>query len=115
MRQNVYFDYLWIEDFLRMLDIFIHSDLKYHSYNMCTGKPVDLITLTEIVKRVSGKDTGFFVCREGLANEYTASNERLLEVIGRDFAYTSHEEAVKKLYDWYRENEDMIDIYKLIY
>lgn len=115
IRQNVYFDYLWIDDFLRMLDVFLHRKLKYHSYNMCTGSPVDLVTLAHTVQEVSKKDTGLYVCREGLAKEYTADNSRLLSEIGSDFRYTPLKEAVKKLYDWYVENEDIIDIYKLIY
>ena len=114
IRQNVYFDYLWIEDFLRMVDAFLEADLKYHSYNMCTGEPIDLVSLAHIVQEVSGKDTGLYVCREGLAKEYTASNERLLEQLG-GFSYTPVKEAVGKLYDWYVQNEDIIDTYKLIY
>ena len=51
---------------------------------------------------------------EGLAKEYTASNERLLEQLG-GFSYTPVKEAVGKLYDWYVQNEDIIDTYKLIY
>ena len=115
IRQNVYFDYLWIEDFLKALDVFMHSELKYHSYNMCTGQPVDLVSLAGIVREVSGRNTGLYVCREGLAKEYTADNARFLEQLGSDFTYTPVREAVKKLYDWYVENEDIIDIYKLIY
>ena len=115
VRQNVFFDYLWIDDFLKMLDIFMHKELKYHSYNMCTGEPVDLVTLCNIVKEVSGKDYGTFVCKEGLAKEYTASNERLMKELGSDFRYTPVKQAVKELYDWYAAHEDMIDIYKLIY
>ena len=114
IRQNVYFDYLWIEDFLKMIDAFLEADLKYHSYNMCTGEPIDLVSLAHIVQEVSGKDTGLYVCREGLAKEYTASNERLLEQLG-GFSYTPVKEAVGKLYDWYAQHEDIIDTYKLIY
>ncbi len=115
VRQNVYFDYLWIDDFLKMLEIFINKKLEWHSYNMCTGEPVDLVTLCHIVQKVSGKDYGLFVCREGLAKEYTASNERLIKELGSDFAYTPVVQAVKELYDWYVQNEDLIDTYKLIY
>jgi len=115
IRQNVFFDYLWIDDFLRILDVFMEKELKYHSYNMCTGEPIDLISLAETVRQVSGRDTGLYVCRDGLAKEYTASNERLLEELGGSFDYTPVKDAVKKLYDWYVENEEIIDIYKLIY
>ena len=114
VRQNVFFDYLWIDDFLKMLDIFMHRELSFHSYNMCTGEMIDLVTLCNMVREISGKDNGIFVCKNGLAKEYTASNERLLNELG-GFSYTPVKQAVKELYGWYAAHEDMIDIYKLIY
>ena len=68
-----------------------------------------LFTMRALLGTYSKKDL------EGLAKEYTASNERLLTEIGEDFNYTSHEDAVRDLYDWYNKNAADIDIYKLIY
>lgn len=113
MRQNVYFDYLWVEDFCRIIEIFLQKELLYHTYNIVSGAKISLMEICEIVRRVSGKQLPVFVCGDGLGNEYTASNKRFLKEFP-EFRFTDMEEAVKSLYDWYRNNEN-INIYRLLY
>lgn len=115
IRKNVYFDYLYIDDFCRMTERFLKlEEPKYHSYNITSGRKIDLITLADTVKRVSGKDVPVIVCSEGLANEYTADNSRLLGEIGA-FEFTSYEDAVRELYGWYEAQEKQIDLLSLLY
>lgn len=113
VRQNVYFDYLWIDDFLKMLDKFIQiNEPKYHTYNMVSGERVDLLTICNIVRKISGKDLGIICCKDGLANEYTANNERILAELD-GVRITPIEASIELLYKWYMTQE--IDIYKLLY
>lgn len=114
IRQNVYFDYLWIEDFCRIVDWFIEHECRYHSYNVVSGSPVSLIELTDIVKDVSKKELPVYICKEGLAREYTASNQRLREEM-KEFRFTDIQESVGKLYHWYEERKEEITMYPLIY
>lgn len=114
IRQNVYFDYIWIEDFLDILKMLMDNTPKEHVYNVTTGKRIDLHTLAEIVLKVSGKDLPIYVCREGLGKEYTSDNSKLMKELG-GYRFTEVETAVAKLYRWYQENESMIDISKLLY
>ena len=114
MRQNVYFDYLWVDDFCRMVAYFLHHDPEFHTYNMVSGRRVSLMEICETVLRISGRKLPVYVCREGLANEYTASNERLLKEYA-DCAITPLEQAVGELYQWYAQREEKIDLYKLLY
>jgi len=114
IRQNVYFDYLYISDFCRLVEILIEKDLRFHEYQVVSGKRTDLLTLARLVCRASGKELPVYLCREGLANEYSASNGRLLKEIG-NFSYTPVEAAVQELYGWYQEREEMIDLYSLLY
>ena len=114
VRQNVYFDYLWIEDFCRMADWCMNNELKYRTYNMVSGARVSLVELCGYVKKICQKELDVFVCREGLGREYTASNRRFLEECP-GFAYTPVQKAVEKLYVWYRERAKEIDVYKLLY
>lgn len=114
--KNVYFDYLWIEDFCEMLYQFIKIDSpQYHSYNAVNGKKVDLLSICKMLNMISGKEMPIYVCNDGLANEYTASNKRILSELSEDYRYTDMKEAIRKLYDWYCKNEEMIDVSKLIY
>lgn len=114
IRQNLYFDYLWVEDFCRMLEFFLSHEPKYHSYNMVAGDKISLREICDMVNQISLGKAPVYICRDGLGREYTASNERFLEE-WPDFSYTPKETAVRELYEWYQEREDMIDIYQLLY
>ena len=115
IRQNVFFDYLYIDDFCKMIDKFIQIEKpRYHTYNITSGRRVSLIELANIVNKVSDRNVPVIVCTEGLANEYTASNNRLLELIG-EFKFISYEDAIKDLYFWYVDHKEEIDLKSLLY
>lgn len=114
MRQNVYFDYLFIDDFLKILDKFLELDApNYHSYNIVSGKRVDLQSICLLLNKLTNKEHRIIICKEGLGNEYTASNERICSEI--DIQYTPFEESVKWLYNYYESIKSDIDIGKLLY
>ena len=115
LRQNCWFDYLWIEDFCRMLEQFILLEKpQYHSYNAVSGSRIDLYSIAYIVKKISGKELNIYVCKEGYTNEYTADNTRIIKEL-QGFSFTNIEEAIENLYRWYAKQEKNIDIYSLIY
>jgi len=89
IKQNVFFDYLYIDDFCKIIKWFIDHDAKHKEYNVTSGNKIDLLTLADIVKKVSGKELPVYVCKEGLAKEYTASNQQLLERNRRIYFYTN--------------------------
>lgn len=115
MRKNCYFDYLWIDDFCRMLEKFMQIGTpQYHVYNAVRGERIDLYSLAQIVNEIADARQDIIVCQDGYANEYTACNERICgELPG--FAYTDIKESVRNLYEWYRMHLDEIDTYSLIY
>lgn len=113
--RNVYFDYLWIEDFCEMLYRFLKIvKPKYHSYNAVHGEKIDLLSICNKLNEISGKHLPIYVCNEGMGNEYTASSQRIVDELG-GFQYTDKTEAIRKLYEWYCEREDTIEVSKLIY
>lgn len=114
IRQNVYFDYLYIHDLCKIVEWFIENDGQFRTYNVTSGKRVDLLTIADIVKKISEKDLPIYLCKEGLEKEYSASNKKLLNEIG-NFSFTSMEDAIKDLYMWYNNYEEAIDIYSLLY
>lgn len=114
IRQNVFFDYLFIDDFCEILHWFMNNNLKYKSYNICTGKRIDLKSIAENVLKISNKKLPIIICKEGLAKEYTASNKRLIDEMG-EYKFTDNYEGCKRLYKWYEDNQQIIDIYPLMY
>lgn len=115
LRKNCYFDYLWIDDFCRLLEMFLHlQSPKYHVYNAVSGIRVSLHELALLVNEVADEPRDIIVCSEGWANEYTANNDRI-RVELPEWELTDMRVAVKELYNWYKEHIDSIDSYSLIY
>lgn len=108
INQNVYFDYLYVNDFLNILDRFIYKDdFRFHTYNVCSGDKHSLINLITIINDSCGINIEFKVLNEGLNNEYTGNNDRLLNEL-KDLNFTNISLAVKELYDYYKNNIDKI-------
>ena len=115
IRQDVYFDYLWIDDFIAVLDKFLLINKpEYHTYNVCHGKKILLSEICKTVNKVSGKNNEIIICRDGFANEYSGNSERISGELG-GFDFTDYEESIEKLYRWYETQKNSIDIYNLIY
>ena len=115
LRKNCYFDYLWIDDFCKMLEQFMQLEKpRYHVYNAVRGERIDLLSLAKIVNEVADTKQEIFVCQEEWANEYTANNGRILEELP-ELGFTDIKESVRELYAWYRLHQDEIDVYSLIY
>lgn len=114
IRKNVFFDYLYIDDFCHIVKHFVDNEPEYHTYNVTSGTRLDLITLAGFVKTISRTEMPFIVCREGLANEYTADNSRLKSEL-ENFEFTSAADGIRKLYAYYSENKNNIDLMKLLY
>lgn len=115
LRKNCYFDYLWIDDFCRMLEKFLELDKPmYHSYNAVRGEKIDLLSLAHVVNEIAEVKQDIIVCQNGYANEYTASNARIMREIP-DMVFTDIRKSVEELYEWYRKHQEEIDIYSLIY
>jgi UDP-glucose 4-epimerase len=114
INKNMLFDYLYIDDFSRIVEMFINKDAQKQSYNICTGKPVDLLTLAEIIQRIDGKGLPITIKEEGLKREYSGNNTQFLQEYGK-FDFSRPEQAINELYHWY-ENPDNIalDVKELI-
>lgn len=115
LRRNCYFDYLWIDDFCQMLEKFMKLENPcYHVYNAVRGEKVSLLDLAHTVNEIADEKREIYVCKEGWANEYTANNDRITQEI-QDMTYTDIKSSVSQLYAWYREHQNEIDMYSLIY
>ncbi len=113
INQNVYFDYLYINDLMRIIDYFINHETKHKIYNVSSGSRIDLITIAGKINAISPFQSKFIIRKQGLNNEYTASNVRLTREM-KDFKFTSIEEGISDLYKWYGNRLDLIDRKKII-
>ena len=103
-----------IDDFFSFLSWFINNTPRYHSYNIVSGRRTDLLSLANMVKQLAGSEVPIYVCRPGFANEYTASNKRLIEEYGV-LKLTEFKVSIQKLINYYKSIEKDIDLYSLLY
>ncbi len=108
IRQNVYFDYLFIEDLANITDWFINNNPDEKTYNVCTGKAIDLLAFANNVVKISDKDIDVIVKKDGLGREYSGDNSKLLSHI-EDYTFSGIDKYIKQLYGWYLEEKNSID------
>lgn len=108
INKNVYFDYIYIDDLLRMIDWTIHNETKEKIYNVTTGKKIDLITLANLVNETSDFKSEIKVLNDGLNNEYTSNNERIMKEL-KNFKFTSHKKAIQKMREYFKANLEKLD------
>lgn len=108
INKNVYFDYIYINDLLKMIDWTIHNETKEKIYNITTGKKIDLITLANLVNETSDFKSEIKVLNEGLNNEYTSNNERIMKEL-KNFEFTSHKKAIQKMREYFKANLEKLD------
>lgn len=108
IRQNVVFDYLYIEDLVKLTVWFIEHDCRHKAYNACRGTRIALTDLASLVAEISGRNPQVVVSTAGLGPEYTGDNSRLLGEIG-NFPFRDMRSSVSELYSWYEANVGSID------
>lgn len=108
IRQDVVFDYLYIEDLARITSWFIEREPCYKAYNVARGEGVALTELARIVGEVSGRNSQVLVRQPGLAPEYSADNGLMRKEIG-DYRFCEFSQSIRELYLWYATTQERID------
>lgn len=109
INRNMKLDYLYIDDLVRIVQKLIElEDIPYKEINICTGKPLDLGKIAQLINQVSEKNLPIHVREEGMNPEYSGDNTRLTTLL-HSVSFTPVEEAVKELYKWYERNKSKIN------
>lgn len=107
IKQNRKFDYLFIDDLIPVIDYFIENKGSRKAYNVTPDKAVELLSLAEKVKKVSGKNLPIVVNNKTMGLEYSGDNSRLKNEMGT-LKLTPIDLAIQKLYGWYLKNRSSI-------
>lgn len=102
INQNMYFDYLYIDDLVRIMEWFLAHEPRHHHYNVCTGTRIDLLTLAQLVNQETGIFAKIIINQDGWKSEYSGNNDRLRAEIG-DLQLTPIKAAVQELIAYYRK------------
>ncbi len=108
INQNVFFDYLYMDDLSRITAHFIEHGAACKACNVCTGAPVDLVSIAGIINGVGSHKSPVKVLNEGLNTEYSGSNGKLLKELGK-FRFTALKDAISEMYSCFSRNMDSFD------
>jgi GDP-L-fucose synthase len=112
INQNVIYDYLYITDFCRIMEHFVNNNVKNVKnkiFNVCPTKSIDLITIANIINKVSGYESEIRVLNARIGVEYSGDNKKLLSEIG-NFKFVSQENAIADLFKYYSGLKDTLDV-----
>ena len=110
--KNVFFDYLHVNDLVRIIEYFIENRGKYKYYNATPDRSIDLLTLAHKIRSISGKNSDIVIKNEGLGPEYSGDNSRLKEEL-KTARFTSIDDGLRDIYKWYQDNKNLIDYDKI--
>lgn len=100
INQNVYFDYIYVNDLVEIIDKVIQNKPKETFYNVGSGQQVDLITIAKIILEVTKKDLPVIIKKDGLNNEYTCDISKLKNEFG-DFNFNELKTSISELVYYY--------------
>jgi len=100
INRNVFFDYLYINDFVKILEYFLTHKTRYKSYNVGRGASIDLVTIANKINKIANRKSSIKIKHRGFANEYTCNNKRLMDEIA-GFKFTDFDKSLEELYSWY--------------
>jgi len=108
IRQNVNFSWLYIDDFLKILDYFLAYTPEKHTYNITPPSTTDLVSIVQLINSHSDFKSEICIENEGLNLEYSGNNAQLAEEV-RNVSFTSMDSAVKDLMEYYKTILPTID------
>ncbi len=108
INQNVIFDYLYIDDLVKIVRHFLEKKAKHRFYNLTPVTSIGLTDICRTVNAVSGYQCKIRILHKGLNNEYTGDNTRLKKEIPK-LSFTGYNEGIKDLFLYYQKNLSIID------
>ena len=106
IKQNRRFDYLYVDDLAAVVDHFIMQDATYKTYNVSSDGAIDLRSIAERVREISGTRPDIIVKDEG-GVEYSGDNSRLRQAIPH-LRLTPLNQSISSLYSWYEQTRHLI-------
>ena len=106
--QNVKFSWIYIDDFLTILDYFLTHTPKKSIYNITPPTTTDLVSIAHLINSCSDFKSEICVENEGLNLEYSGNNAQLMKEIG-NVSFIPMKSAIRDLIEYYKEILPTID------
>lgn len=109
INQNVVFDYLYVNDLVKIIDFFIKNNPKEKILNVGRGEKMDLLTIANLINLIALKKSKIILKNKGLQNEYTCNNSLLLKSL-KKFEFTDFKDSLRELHIYYMGIKDFLKI-----
>lgn len=109
IRQNKRYDFVYIDDLIKIIKWFVENQPPESAYNICSGQVYDFKTIAEQVNQIAGKNLEIIIENKTWGGEYSGDNTRLLGAM-KDWQFTPLARSIKALYDLYEGNKDQENI-----
>ena len=106
LNKNGCFDYMYVGDFSKIMEMFINKEPKFSTYNTCTGKIIEFLTIAKIINKIDGRNKPIQIKQEGINPEYSGDNSRFINEFG-PMNLTSPQAAIEELYNWYKDHSNL--------
>jgi UDP-glucose 4-epimerase len=107
INKNTYFDYMYIKDFCKILEIFIKTKPLENTYNISTGKVVDFISLAKIINNIEFDGSDIEIKNNGLNPEYSGDNRKFSNEFGI-YEFIDYKTSIEELFYWYKNKSGLI-------
>jgi GDP-L-fucose synthase len=108
IKQNRKFDYVYIDDLVRVIERCLREEVPCRSYNVTPDCAVELNALAQMVVQASGRDVPILIKEPGMGLEYSGDNARLRKTFP-GIELTPLDKSLAELYAWYQVREHTIN------
>ena len=108
INQNKKYNYIYIDDLIKIVKWFIENNSSHNVYNVCSGSVIEYKTIAEKIKLISNKNLEIIIKQDGLGVEYSGNNSLLTSEFN-NIKFTPFDNGIKELFNWYELNKSKID------
>ena len=112
INQDVYFDYIYINDLIMIIDRMIEKKPAKIFYNIGSGNKINLKNIAQKILELTNKNLSIEVEKEGLNNEYTCDTNLLHNEI-KNIQITNFDQSLNELINYYKKNIYQINKHNL--
>ena len=113
LNRDMFFDYIHVKDFTRIISRLLDLDNLMHSdYNFCTGKPVLLSEIAQLIQIEMCNKKPILIKNPGRNPEYSGDPSKLFNEIGH-FNFTPIDQSIQSMAKFYRQTmtEDQLQLF----
>jgi UDP-glucose 4-epimerase len=81
IRQNRKYDFIYIDDLIKVVRWFIYNSPQHNVFNVCSGQPVDFITIANKLSVITKTNKPVIVEDDVQGPEYSGNNKLLLSTL----------------------------------